>query len=187
MFRAKQSSMSKVANGVSLVKTTALLLVVLGALEGCGAMAPVNAKTGSAPSAPPQPQSSAGYAQPAKAADESHTYASVAEAQEALTRAGKDFDTAVAARAKAPIADKPPTAGQSTPTAPNPTTPKNDAVPAQQTEPQSSPCATGCKALASMQRATDSICRMTSESDERCVSARKKVTDSTAKLSGCGC
>lgn len=183
--------MSKAANRVSLVKTTALLLVVLGALEGCGAMAPVNAKTGSAPSAPPQPQSSAGYAQPAKAADESHTeshtYASVAEAQEALARAGKDFDTAVVARAKAPIADKPPTAGQSTPTAPNPTTPKNDAVPTQQTDAQSSPCATGCKALASMQRATDSICRMTSESDERCVNARKKVTDSTAKLSGCGC
>jgi hypothetical protein len=182
--------MSKAATRVSFVKTTAVVLLALGILEGCGAMASMDARTAAPASPPPpQPQSSAGYAQPAKSAEDQRTYASVAEAQDALARAGKDFDAVVVARAKAPSADKPPTAGQSTPTAPPPSTPKNDASPTQQTDAQSasSPCATACKALASMQRATDSICRMTSESDERCVAARKKVADSTAKLGSCGC
>lgn len=50
-----------------------------------------------------------------------------------------------------------------------------------------SPCQLGCKALASMQRAAEAICRMTAEQDERCSSARQRVADSAARLAHCAC
>jgi hypothetical protein len=50
-----------------------------------------------------------------------------------------------------------------------------------------SPCDTACRAFSSMTRAADAICRMTSDRDERCTSARKRVRSSAARIAHCGC
>ncbi|MFO0659116.1 MAG: hypothetical protein U0165_04710 [Polyangiaceae bacterium] len=171
------------------MKQSTMAVIATLLLAGCGAM-PAESR---APRSPSQAPTSAGMKAEEKSAEEPTKFRSVEEAQDALNRAARDFDGAVAKKAGAVDApkasDKPPSTQPVSPTAPTAPnaggyTPK--AEPAQQAE-ATSPCAVGCKALSSMQRASDSICRMTSESDERCVSARKRVSDSAAKLNGCGC
>ena len=49
------------------------------------------------------------------------------------------------------------------------------------------PCQTACRALASMQRAAESVCRLAGESDARCDGAKKRVESARARVSHCGC
>ena len=49
------------------------------------------------------------------------------------------------------------------------------------------PCDTACAALDSMRRAADGICRLTSETDERCVGARGSVSAGEARTATAGC
>ena len=48
-------------------------------------------------------------------------------------------------------------------------------------------CATACRAIGSMKRAVDAICRMAGEADPRCTDARKTLADSVERTAGCGC
>lgn len=50
------------------------------------------------------------------------------------------------------------------------------------------PCATACRALASMQRAASHLCGLTGESDDRCSTARDRVHRAEARVTAtCGC
>ncbi|MCU0692361.1 MAG: hypothetical protein MUF54_13255 [Polyangiaceae bacterium] len=55
--------------------------------------------------------------------------------------------------------------------------------------PTASPCTIACRALASMRRAAEGICRLTGEEQARCVRARERVAraDQQAANSGCLC
>lgn len=48
-------------------------------------------------------------------------------------------------------------------------------------------CASPCRALASMKRAVEALCRMTGESDAKCVDARKTLSDNVGKTAACKC
>ncbi len=48
-------------------------------------------------------------------------------------------------------------------------------------------CAGRCKALASMKRAVDALCRMTGESEARCVSAKRTYDASSTRIADCSC
>lgn len=48
-------------------------------------------------------------------------------------------------------------------------------------------CASPCRALASMQRAVDALCRMTGETDAKCVDARKTLADNVGRTATCKC
>jgi hypothetical protein len=48
-------------------------------------------------------------------------------------------------------------------------------------------CGASCRALASMKRAVDALCRMAGDADERCTEARRTLEDSTARVAQCGC
>jgi hypothetical protein len=48
-------------------------------------------------------------------------------------------------------------------------------------------CVSPCRALASMKRAVDALCRMTGDADTRCVDAKKTLTDSTTRVATCKC
>lgn len=48
-------------------------------------------------------------------------------------------------------------------------------------------CTEVCRALSSMKRAADTICRLTSPDDTRCQSARRRVHDGEERASPCGC
>jgi hypothetical protein len=50
-----------------------------------------------------------------------------------------------------------------------------------------SACEIACRALGSMKRAAEAICRMTSQEDDRCLSARKRVNDSASRVERCSC
>lgn len=50
-----------------------------------------------------------------------------------------------------------------------------------------SSCDLLCRALSSMKRSADGICGLTSEQNERCVSARQRVAVSARQLSDMGC
>jgi hypothetical protein len=48
-------------------------------------------------------------------------------------------------------------------------------------------CATACRAIDSMRRAVDALCRMAGEQDARCTDARRTLAGSQARVSACGC
>lgn len=49
------------------------------------------------------------------------------------------------------------------------------------------PCRTSCRALASMTRAVEALCRMTSDADARCAKGRATLAESQARAASCGC
>ncbi|MCW5836148.1 MAG: hypothetical protein KIS78_27350 [Labilithrix sp.] len=48
-------------------------------------------------------------------------------------------------------------------------------------------CGSPCRALASMKRAVDALCRMTGDTDNRCVDARRTLEDNTTRVASCKC
>lgn len=48
-------------------------------------------------------------------------------------------------------------------------------------------CGSPCRALASMRRAVEALCRMTGDTDDRCVDARRTLGDNTTRISSCRC
>jgi hypothetical protein len=48
-------------------------------------------------------------------------------------------------------------------------------------------CVTPCKAIASMRRSVDALCRLAGETDARCVDARGTLQRSEQKVARCGC
>ena len=48
-------------------------------------------------------------------------------------------------------------------------------------------CGSPCRALASMKRAVEALCRMTGDTDDRCVEARRTLGESTSRVASCKC
>lgn len=48
-------------------------------------------------------------------------------------------------------------------------------------------CGSPCRALASMRRAVEALCRMTGDADDRCVDARRTLGENTTRISSCRC
>lgn len=48
-------------------------------------------------------------------------------------------------------------------------------------------CGSPCRALASMRRAVEALCRMTGDTDDRCVDARRTLGENTTRTSSCRC
>lgn len=49
------------------------------------------------------------------------------------------------------------------------------------------PCTEACRALASMRRAAETICRLAGPEDARCQGARRRVQEGEGRASPCGC
>lgn len=65
-----------------------------------------------------------------------------------------------------------------------PPSPKPKPEPA---EPPNEGCAVACKALASMKRSTDYLCKLAGESDLRCVDARERVRNARERVRRAAC
>ena len=48
-------------------------------------------------------------------------------------------------------------------------------------------CVSPCRAFASMRRAVEALCRMTGDTDDRCVKARRTLDTSNGRVSACRC
>jgi hypothetical protein len=49
------------------------------------------------------------------------------------------------------------------------------------------PCASSCRAIASMRRAVSAICRMAGDSDARCTDAKATLSQSEQRVASCHC
>jgi len=49
------------------------------------------------------------------------------------------------------------------------------------------PCSSPCRALVSMRRAVTALCRMTGDTDVRCVDAKRTLTDNEGRVTPCSC
>jgi hypothetical protein len=122
----------------------------------------------------------------------------IEDAQAQLARARQDLDRSVAF---APSSAQPAQAGAATEATPSstPTRPPAD-VSATGSDrqnagtgggaappPPPSPCEQACRALSSMKRAKEAICRMAGDSDARCTDATKAVADGEARVTQCKC
>ncbi|HVH42004.1 MAG TPA: hypothetical protein VM925_06660 [Labilithrix sp.] len=116
-------------------------------------------------------------AKPARAPAMSTDPLTVEEAQEQIAQAQRTLAPAGEAR------DERPTSPAAEP-APAPSSETSDA---QREAKAEDPCATRCRALASMKRAVVALCRMTGDDDGRCTDAKRTLTESTARVSSCRC
>lgn len=92
------------------------------------------------------------------------------------------------ARAKASLEGADKKAGDArpdAPKAPSPQQPQGGA--ATREERPEDTCSGPCRALASMRRAVDALCRITGDGDNRCVDAKRTLTESTTRVSSCRC
>lgn len=94
----------------------------------------------------------------------------VAEAQEQIEAAAKEL-AGPDARAKS----------RSEESKPSSDAPRDEAAK------RTSTCATPCRAIRSMRRAVDALCRMTGDADPSCEGAKKTLADNEARVATCGC
>ncbi len=144
------------------------LVVVVGSLgvlgiltAACGGAADSAAppKSPAQESAPPQDSLKAQDAEPS----------TIEEAQAQIARAQSDLDATGTSSAGGAAA----TPQQETkPSEPRPKT-ERPAVDA---------CASPCRALASMRRAVNALCKMTGDTDNRCTDARRTLSDNESKV-----
>ena len=102
----------------------------------------------------------------------------IEEAQDRIAQASAALEAkgdAKASSESAPQAE-PPTAPQGGATAPG--------APRRERE---DTCGSPCRALASMKRAVEALCRMTGDTDDRCVDAKRTLGESTSRVASCRC
>ncbi len=178
-----RSSPSRIGSSAVAVLVVSAVSVALAALPGCGGAAPEAA----APSA--KSPESARTASPEPGSIEE------AQAQIASARAQLGGDTggfAVApgaAPAPAPMSPMSPSSTplRSTSPAPPPAADSSAASGTSGAGGGGDRCASPCRALASMRRAVNALCRMTGNDDTRCTDAKRTLTDSEGRIAPCSC
>ena len=65
--------------------------------------------------------------------------------------------------------------------------PGGGAPPKTKNEAPTDACTSPCRAFASMRRAVEALCRMTGETDERCVKARRTLETTNGRVASCRC
>jgi hypothetical protein len=105
--------------------------------------------------------------------------ATIEEAQAQLERARAQLG------GRGPLGGAP--GGAPGPTSTTQAAPPSAAVSQESERTREAPCVTPCRAIASMRRAVDAICRMAGEQDARCADARKTLGESAGKVAACGC
>ena len=108
------------------------------------------------------------------------TYQSVEDAERDLTSAEGSLTRALPPGQQS----RPGTVSEAPKMAPSADEP---AAPADAGAREPSPCEVACRALASMARAADAVCRLAGPDDPRCLSARKRVEDATTRAQACSC
>ena len=161
---------------MSTVRDTMTRLVVV-ACAACAALVNACGGAGAAPKAPPAQDRT-------PAAEETTEPASVEAAQAQIERARTELDPG-RARTMTEKAETAPADHAAPPLPP-------DAAGGGRSEGRPSPqatdtCGSPCRALASMRRAVDALCRMTGDEDHRCVEARRTLTESTTRVGACSC
>lgn len=144
--------------------------LLVGDLAACGGAA--------------EPPRAPGAAQPREPA-------TVEEAQEDIAHAKAELFGGSSSKAlEAP--SQPGAPGAGTPSPPPPTSQtgsedsrKSSSAVSEETRP--SACDRPCRALGSMRRAVEALCRMTGPDDARCVDARRTLTESEARVGVCRC
>jgi hypothetical protein len=92
-------------------------------------------------------------------------------------------------RARAQLEPAPSEAAPATPssTGTAPPTGGSAGAPTSSEEAGGGACADACRALGSMKRAVEALCRMTGEGEPRCVAARRTLSDSVTRVARCSC
>lgn len=161
-------------------------------LLGFLALSPLLSACGAAPEpaarAPESPSSMA-------TGDES--FASVDDAQRGLKQAEADLRAALGPASAGAASPAGPSVETSTPLPspappssppPAPATGATTKAPEREGLPQdASACATACRALGSMTKATETICRLAGASDERCTKAQHSIDDARTSMRTCVC
>jgi hypothetical protein len=161
-----------------------LVSFALLTLFACGGAAERSAAQ--APQSPPPSAGADRSTSPSK--EEAREPASVEEAEAQIARARAELDhgrppheererTTDTQGAPQPSADA--ASG-----AVRPTTPAAPGAPSTSRE---AACASPCRALASLRRAVEALCRMTGSEDARCTSARRTLNESVANVAHCSC
>lgn len=151
------------------------LVAVAIALAACGGSAPPPA---SAPAHAKDDSPSGGAAADDVALTREPT--SVEEARAQIARAEADLRGSLESSKKAE-SERPEEKPSASPPPPAPPARESKALS------EAPSCRTPCQALRSMRRAVDALCRMTGDTDGRCLDARKTLATSEVRAVTCGC
>lgn len=168
-----------------------ILAGLVSLLAACGRPAEAEAPTSAAPAA-----SAPGEAAPTSlesAAEPEPT--TLAEAERLLEQARADLDR-LALNEPASAQTAPPAAAGAAAPAPEARRDKraeksaaDEAEAAPKTSPtkQADPCQTACRAFASLERASDAVCRLDAAGGQRCARARQIRQDAARRVASCTC
>lgn len=115
--------------------------------------------------------------------------ATLAEAEQLLARAQAELDRLALNEPQVPVP------GAAAPATASPPPPRDqaerDEKSAAQAEaaptPPPSPCESACRAFASLERASDAVCRLDSKDGQRCSRARQIRDGAARRVASCGC
>jgi hypothetical protein len=142
-----------------LVSTIALTVVACGGAGSVDARAPSRDDSGASKELPHEPRT-------------------VEEAEEQIARARASLEGGdVKATGTAPKPAEAPASAEKAP---------HGGAAAREEKPEDV-CGSPCRALASMRRAVEALCRMTGDTDNRCVDAKRTLHESSTRISSCKC
>jgi hypothetical protein len=168
---------------------TLAAVVAIAALASCATQRQTPAEAATTATAAEPALSGAGAAPGSDQQDAPSTVdAALADLSRAEGEIGRAVETLSEREGRKSPAGMPAPATTASPATPSPTP---------QTQPKTTgetqlgvgdPCVTACRALASMQRATEHLCGLTGDGDERCSGARERVRGARVRVEGsCTC
>jgi hypothetical protein len=113
--------------------------------------------------------------------------ATVEEAQQQIARAQSRLPGGSSKTADRPASTESSPPSKPAPAPPPPAEPLDTRPDAHTKNGAGDTCSSPCRALASMRRAVTALCRMTGDTDSRCVDARRTLTDSEGRVTPCTC
>ncbi|HYJ10714.1 MAG TPA: hypothetical protein VEX18_16945 [Polyangiaceae bacterium] len=153
-----------------------LLSLALGCARGAESSAP---RSGEEPAAPAGSFEAASEREPA----------TLAEAEQLLARAQAELDRLALNEPQSPAAGAP-AAATASPVPPRDQAERDEKSAAQAEAaptPPPSPCDNACRAFASLERASDAVCRLDGEDGQRCSRARQIRDGAARRVASCGC
>jgi hypothetical protein len=144
-----------------------VLVTSIVVIAACGGAAEERPPATAAPSALPTPEPT-----------------TVEEAQAQIANAKADLARGTSSSTSTPTT--PPAAAEPG-GAPPPSPSSLKREPTTDAESKSNACNVTCRAIGSMRRAVGALCRMTGDTDARCLDAKKTLSESEARASLCSC
>jgi hypothetical protein len=175
----------------SLTRRALAAVMMIAALASCSAQRAQPAESAATPAtaaSEPAPAGDATAPGTAQQGAPGTVDAALADLSRAEGELGRAFETLSEREGRKSPSGMPAPSTTGSPATPSPSPGIQPKTPGEEQLGVGDPCVTACRALASMQRATEHLCGLTGDGDQRCSGARERVRGARERVEGsCTC